>query len=129
MHPQVLFALCETLLVLQSLLLLSLLLFEESGWFWKVHLFEKMVLERWFFIFLSSSFSKDGKMVLSFAQVSIYFLHRLVLKKFIFLKRAPGSTSVANTNDNTTQTVIRMKRPFKINLNRLSCSICVNSIG
>ena len=51
------------------------------------------------------------------------------VNKFIFLKRTPGSLICANTNSNTTQKVIRMKRPFKTNLNRFSCSIWVNSIG
>ena len=37
--------------------------------------------------------------------------------------RAPGSTICSHTNNNTTQTVIRMKMPFKTNLNCLSCSI------
>ena len=51
------------------------------------------------------------------------------VKKCSLLKRAPGSMICAHTNNNTTQTVIRMKMPFKINQNRLSCSIALNSIG
>ena len=47
------------------------------------------------------------------------------VKIFIPLKekRAPGLTICVHANNNATQTVIRMKMPFKINLNRLSCSI------
>ena len=51
------------------------------------------------------------------------------VKKCSLSKRAPGSMICAHTNNNTTQTVIRMKMPFKINQNRLSCSIALNSIG
>ena len=51
------------------------------------------------------------------------------VKKFILSKSAPGSMICAHTNNNTTQAVIRMRRPFKTNLNRLSCSIWTNSIG
>ena len=45
------------------------------------------------------------------------------------VKKAPGLTICVHANKNATQTVIRMKMPFKTNLNRLSCSIWVNSIG
>ena len=51
------------------------------------------------------------------------------VKKYILTKKAPGSVTCAHTNNNTTHTVIRMKMPFKTNLNRLSCSIWLNSIG
>ena len=51
------------------------------------------------------------------------------VKKFTPTKKAPGSVTCAHTNNNTTQTVIRMQRPFMTNLNRLSCSIWLNSIG
>ena len=51
------------------------------------------------------------------------------VKKCSLLKRAPGSMICAHTNNNTTQTVIRMRRPFKTNLNPFSCSIWLNSIG
>ena len=50
-------------------------------------------------------------------------------KKCTFPKMAPGSVTCANNNIKTTLTVIRMKRPFKTNLNRLSCSIWLNSVG
>ena len=45
------------------------------------------------------------------------------------VKRAPGSKICAHTNNNTTERVIRMKRHFKTNLNRFSCSVWLNLIG
>ena len=45
------------------------------------------------------------------------------VKRNTCLKRAPGSMISAHANNNKTQTVIRMKRPFKTNLNCFSCSI------
>ena len=50
------------------------------------------------------------------------------VKKYIPLKRAPGALVCTNTNNDTTEIVIKMRRQFMTHLNRFSCSIRLNSI-
>ena len=51
------------------------------------------------------------------------------LKKLTLPKRDPGSVICASNANNTTLTVIKIRRPLKTNLNRFSCSSWLNWTG
>ena len=75
-------------------------------------------------------FRKERILRICFAiLIEYYSTNMSPVNKYTLPKRATGSKRCAHTNNNTTQTVIRMNWPFKTNLNRFSCSIWVNSIG